>query len=96
MADQVTQRYPIMQAHFPWHKARVTFLSAFLLALIKVTTVKLTKLTNARNGKVKPQLNYRRIQRFFAEFKLPEDGATGVILHLLPVKSDFVLALDRP
>ncbi len=26
MSDQVTQRYPILQAHFPWHKARVTFL----------------------------------------------------------------------
>ncbi len=31
MSDQVTQRYPILQAHFPWHKARVTFLLAFLL-----------------------------------------------------------------
>ena len=43
----------------------------------------------------KPQSNSRRIQRFFAEFKLPKAWATGVILHLLPVKSDFVLPLDR-
>ena len=89
------QLYPILQAHFPWHKARVTFLSAFLLALMKVTTVNLTKLANALNGKVKQKSNYRRIQRFFAEFTLPEDWATGLILHLLPVKSDFILAMDR-
>ena len=90
------QLYPILHAHFPWHKARVTFLSAFLLALMKVTTVNLTKLANALNGKVKQKSNYRRIQRFFAEFTLPEDWATGLILHLLPVKSDFILAMAGP
>ena len=93
MSDQVTQRYPILQAHFPWHKARVTFLSAFLL--MKVTTVNLTKLVNALNGKVKQKSNSRRIQRFLAEFTLPKDWATGLIRHLLPVKSDLILALDR-
>ncbi len=95
MSDQVTQRYPILQAYFPWHKARVTFLSAFLLALMKVTTANLTKRANALNGKVKQKSNYRRIQRFFAEFKLPQDWATGLIRHRLPVKSDFILAMDR-
>ncbi len=85
MSDRVTQRYPILQARFPWHKARVTFLSALM---------KVTKLANALNGKVKPKSNSRRIQRFFAEFTLPEDWATGLIRHLLPVKSDFILAMD--
>ena len=62
---------------------------------MKVTTVNLTKRANALNGKVKQKSNYRRIQRFFAEFMLPEDWATGLIRHRLPVKSDFVLAIDR-
>ena len=67
----------------------------FLLALMKVATINLTKLANALNGKVKQKSNYRRIQRFFAEFTLPEDWATGLIRHLLPVKSDLILAMDR-
>ena len=62
---------------------------------MKVTTVNLTKRANALNGKVKQKSNYRRIQRFFAEFTLPEDWATSLIRHLLPVKSDFILAMDR-
>ena len=65
MSDQVMQLYSVMQAHFSWHKARGPFRSAFILALMKVTTVNLTKLVNALTGKAKQKSSYRRIQRFF-------------------------------
>ena len=65
MSPQVIQLQDVMQGHFPWHKARVKFTAAFILALLKLTTVNLAKLTNALNGQAKPQSNYRRIQRFF-------------------------------
>jgi hypothetical protein len=84
-----------MQWYFPWHKARVKFISAFILSVIKLTTVNFTKLANALNGKAKKKSNYRRIQRFFAEFDLSYDLVADLILHLLPVKSDFTISMDR-
>lgn len=95
MAPQVTQLRSILQDHFPWHQARITFTAAFILALIKLCTVNFTQLANALNGKVKQKSNYRRIQRFFAAFDIPYDAVTRPVLHLLPVKSGFTVALDR-
>ena len=47
------------------------------------------KLANALNGSVKQKSNYRRIQRFFAHFDLSDALVVRLILHLLPIKSDF-------
>lgn len=95
MSPQVNELQEVMQWYFPWHKARVKFLSAFILSLIKLTTVNFTKLANALNGKAKKKSNYRRIQRFFAAFDLPYDLVAKLILHLLPIKSDFTISIDR-
>ena len=40
MSPQTTDLYTALQWHLPWHKARVKFIAAFVLALIQVTTVK--------------------------------------------------------
>ena len=95
MSPQVNELQEVMQWYFPWHKARVRFISAFILSLIKLTTVNFTKLANALNGKAKQKSNYRRIQRFFAEFHLSYDLVADLILHQLPVKSDFTISIDR-
>ena len=95
MSRQVTQLRAILQGHFGWHKARITFTAAFILSLVKLNRVNFTKLANALNGQVKPQSNYRRIQRFFAEFDLPYEAVTRLILHLLPIKTDFTVSIDR-
>ena len=84
-----------MQWYLPWHKARVKFIAAFILSLIKLTTVNFTKLSNALNGKAKQKSNYRRIQRFFALFELPYTAVAGLILNLLPIKTDFTISIDR-
>ena len=95
MSPQVNQLHAVMQNYLPWHKARVKFTAAFILSLITLSTVNFTKLSNALNGQVKPSSNYRRIQRFFAHFDLSGDCLTRLILHLLPVKSDFIISIDR-
>ena len=95
MSSETIELQEVMQGYFPWHKARVTFIAAFIVSLIKLTSVNFTKLANALNGNVKQKSNYRRIQRFFAHFDLSYDCLTGLILHLLPVKSDFTLSIDR-
>ncbi len=95
MSSETIELQEVMQGYFPWHKARVTFIAAFIVSLIKLTSVNFTKLANALNGNVKQKSNYRRIQRFFAHFDLSYDCLTGLILHLLPVKSDFTVSIDR-
>ena len=95
MSPQVNELQEVMQWYLPWHKARVKFISAFILSLIKLTTVNFTKLANALNGKAKQKSNYRRIQRFFAKFDLSYDLVAELILHLLPIKSDFTISIDR-
>lgn len=95
MSPQVNQLQDVIQWYFPWHKARVKFISAFILSLIKLTTVNFSKLANALNGKAKKKSNYRRIQRFFAEFPVPYELVVSLILHLLPIKSDFTISIDR-
>lgn len=93
----------LLQAHIAphvrWHPQRLRFLAAFLPALIELSTVNLAKLALALQAK--PASNYRRIQRFFAEARLPQRAIAAFVLHLLPVaggrsaKDRLVISLDR-
>ena len=95
MSPETIELQTIMQGYFHWHKARITFTAAFILSLIKLRSVNFMKLANALNGTVKQKSNYRRIQRFFAHFALPYACVRQLILHLLPIKSDFIVSIDR-
>lgn len=95
MSPETIELQTVMQGYFYWHKARITFIAAFILSLIKLRSVNFTKLANALNGNVKQKSNYRRIQRFFAHFDLSYDLVVQLILHLLPIKSGFTISIDR-
>ena len=45
-----TQLHTVLQDHLHWNRARISFIVAFVLALMKVTTVNLTKVANALGG----------------------------------------------
>jgi len=87
--------FDILQAHLPWHKARLTFAATFALALIKVRTVTFGQLALVLNPRVTPEANYRRIQRFFANFALDAECFGRLMLALLPQKKDLVVSIDR-
>jgi hypothetical protein len=92
-----TQLLMLLQAHLApytnFHKQRLRFVAAFLTALVQLTTVNLAKLALAFSAK--PDSSYRRIQRFFAEAKLPQRAVAALVLHLLPIKDRFVISVDR-
>lgn len=92
----ITQLKDILSQHLPWHGARLNFLSMFLVALFKVKTVNLSEIATALNPKAKIGSNYRRLQRFLADFELDYDAFAKVVASLLP-KTDggYVLSLDR-
>lgn len=92
----ILQLKSVLSSHLAWHGARLSFLAMFLIALLKVKTVNLTEIATALNPKAKVSSNYRRLQRFFAEFDLDYKVMAKLIVSLLPRPAEgYTLSLDR-
>ena len=68
--------------NLPWNKARIKFVTRFLLALYAVRTVNLTKLATAFAGRASEEAHYKRLQRFLHSFAVPTSGF--MVLRLCP------------
>lgn len=78
------------------HQARLKFLVLFLIALLKVQTVCLTKLANAFSGKANKKSKVRRMQRFLADFNLDFNEIARLLWSFLDFDHQkVVLLLDR-
>lgn len=99
MHPQSIALHHVLQAHIPWHRARVKFVACFLLALIKLRTVNFTELALTLNPAALPSSNYRRLQRFFNGFAIDPATLARLQLALLPEpllrEGRLVLSLDR-
>ncbi len=84
-----------MTAAFDWHGARITFVSQFLVALIRVRTVNLTEIATAFCGEARPDSHYRRIQRFLKDFPLTRAEVSAAVVKWLPLGDKWLLCLDR-
>jgi hypothetical protein len=78
-----------------WNKARIKLLARLLVALLQVRTVNLAQLASALQTGALVASNYKRLQRFFAQFALPQDELALVLPQLLGVERPWVLTLDR-
>jgi hypothetical protein len=79
-----------------WNRARIHFLSNFLVALLKVRTVNLVEIATAFSGKAKKDSKYRRIKRFFQSFQIDAYTIACLITQLLPLReARWVLVMDR-
>jgi hypothetical protein len=81
--------------NLPWNKARIKFVTRFLLALFAVRTVNLSKLATAFSGRAKEESNYKRLQRFLHNFELPYAQLANFVVKLLGIPGPYTLALDR-
>ena len=81
--------------NLPWNKARIKFVTRFLLALYAVQTVNLSILATAFSGYAQEESNYKRLQRFLREFELPYAQLAQFVIKLLGVAGPYTLALDR-
>ncbi len=59
----------ILAANLSWNRARIKFLSRFLIALFQVQTVNLAKIAGVFAGDVKVASSYKRLQRFMRFFQ---------------------------
>lgn len=77
-----------------WANTRLIFISHFILSLIKIRTVNLSKLANAFDNDSKSASNYKRLQRFFRFYDLDVDAFSLLIKTWLP-KIKWVICIDR-
>lgn len=92
-----TQLLMLLQEHLApytrFRKQRLRLVASMLTALIELSTVNLAKVALALPAK--PESNYRRIQRFFAEARLSQRATAALVMHLIPVKDRLVISIDR-
>jgi len=69
LMNQVTRLQKALRPHLSWHGARVSFLAAFLIAVLRVRTANFAQLATAFGGKAHPDSHYKRIQRFFCRYE---------------------------
>ena len=92
-----TQLISILSEHLAGkiNLARIKFFALFICAMCKVETVCFEKLSTAFESQAKPGSSLRRIQRFFAGYKLASDLIALIIFKILPHKPPYRLAMDR-
>jgi Transposase DDE domain len=95
MTSNIRSMEQTLLENLPWNKARIKFVTRFLLALYAVQTVNLSVLATAFSGHAKEESNYKRLQRFLREFELPYAQLAEFVVKLLGIPGPYTLALDR-
>jgi hypothetical protein len=85
----------VLSDHLGWHRARLKFMARFTSALLRLTTTDLWKIALALKAGVRKKWNYRRIQRFLAEYEVDFTALGRLLLHLLPQSPPYVVVIDR-
>jgi Transposase DDE domain len=75
-----------------WHGARLSFLAAFLIALLRVKTINFTELATAFSGKAQTDSHYKRLQRFFRQFEMDYAEIAQTIVALMAIPQPWVLS----
>ncbi|MFN7946977.1 MAG: IS4 family transposase [Blastocatellia bacterium] len=78
-----------------WHKARIKFVAAFVIALLTVKNVNLVELACAFAGQANQESHYKKLQRFFRFFEIPCAELAHLLVKLLGVEGPWTLSLDR-
>ena len=94
--NQISKLSKILNSRLGWNKARADLLSFFIVALLKIRTVNLTKIAVAMPGRAKTESKYKRLQRFFAGFDFSMDSIATLIVRFLPISDEiWDLSMDR-
>lgn len=93
--NQVTQLRNALRPHLAWHGARLSFLAAFLIALLRVKTINFTELATAFSGQAQTDSHYKRLQRFFRHFEMDYGEIAQTVVALMSIPEPWVLSIDR-
>jgi hypothetical protein len=79
-----------------WDKRRMDCFTKILVALMVVQTVNLKKLACAMFGRAQPDSSYRRLQRFFSQFRINYNHFAKLMVSLFRLnQGKHYLILDR-
>ena len=85
-----------LNGYLGWNKARIDCFVGMLLGLFAVKTVNLKEIALSMGGKAIKDSRYRRLQRFFAQFKLDFTQIARWIFSLYVAGGkDFYVVMDR-
>ena len=84
----------IPNQHFKWNKARISYLTFMMIALLFKQTSNLAKLSTLFMNEAQPQSSYRRIQRFLSKHYIDFNHVAQFIFQLFHF-NQVSLILDR-
>lgn len=93
--NQVTLLRDALRPHLAWHGARLSFLAAFLVALLRVKTVNFSELATGFSGKAQTDSHYKRLQRFFRHYEMDYAEIATAVVALMAIPEPWVLSIDR-
>lgn len=85
----------VMAETVEWNRARIKFLTRFLVALIQARTVNLSQVSQVFAGRAKPESSYKRMQRFLRFFEMPMGDVARVVVRWVAGPGPWILSLDR-
>ncbi len=92
---QITRLQAALRPHLGWHGARLSFLAAFLIALLRVKTVNFAELATGFGGKAHTDSHIKRLHRFFRDYKLNYAEVAQAIVALMNIPEPWILSLER-
>jgi hypothetical protein len=94
--EHISELRVSLNNYFGWNKAGMTCFVNMLLALIVTRTINMSKLACIFASNAQQSSRYRRLQRFFAKFKIDYVMVAGFIFKLFFVTDGkWYLAIDR-
>lgn len=93
--NEISRIQAALRPHLPWHGARLTFLALFLVALFRVETVNLDKLSSVFANRAQSTSSYKRLSRFFREFAIDFDTIARAVVGWSEIPQPWTLSLDR-
>ena len=84
-----------LQQHLHWNAARLTFVSIFLIALMRVKTVNLAEIATGFSGKAKVESHYKRLQRFFRDFDVDYESIALMVVKVMKIPEPWIISIDR-
>ncbi len=92
--EEVSSLAKKLKAHLPLHQARITFMSQFILALLRSRSTNLYRVAEEFQTKADSESSYRRIKRFFADYNYSFEQLGELVLNCLDIER-FTLCMDR-
>jgi hypothetical protein len=79
----------MLKEHLQWNAARLTFVSIFLIALMRVKTVNLAEIATGFSGKAKVDSHYKRLQRFSRDFEVNYESIALMVVKVMKIPACF-------